>query len=371
MVKWRYYNPVRISLCNNWIERINSIIETGQKKKVLLISQKELSPQRWVKDLSTNKRRVICYDSVEENPSIESCQIAIDFASKIQSDCIVAIGGGSAIDTAKTVKASIISLSCNIYDLLSKGLTKKKDTILAAIPTTHGTGSEVTPWATVWDKKNKKKLSLSSPLLYPDYAVLDPNLTLTLPFQLSVSSSLDALSHSFEALWNKHSNPISDRFAFESIKMVFNHLQVLKENMQRYEMRSSLLTASLLAGLAFSNTETGAAHSISYPLTLRYGIPHGIACSMPLIPLLKINANAISNKIEALLAVLGLDSITDLIKKIESIIDNNIEFSLHKYGVKEEELPKILDECFTKGRIENNIVELTEKDVLNILKDIY
>ena len=144
----------------------------------------------------------------------------------------------------------------------------------------------------------------------------------------------------------------------------------MTEFLSNMKLRKQLLRASNLAGLAFSNTQTAAAHSISYPLTLHYGIPHGIASSMTLIPLLHINKLSI---IESLKKICSDNSITydELIIKIESIPKSVIENRLSEWGIKQSEIKDIANESFTKGRMDNNIVDLNKSDVENILKQIY
>ena len=141
----------------------------------------------------------------------------------------------------------------------------------------------------------KKKYSISHPDLYPSSAILDGQLTLSLPLTTSIVTIMDALSHSFESIWNKNANPISTKYAIEAIKVILSNIDELKNNPKNNKIRTKILIASNKAGLAFSNTKTAASHAISYPLTQYYGIPHGIAASMPLIPLLKINHDKISN----------------------------------------------------------------------------
>ncbi len=205
---------------------------------------------------------------------------------------------------------------------------------------------------------------------YPDFAIYDVNLLKSLPISVSLSSTLDALSHSFEALWNKNSNPISDNLSMQAIKLIINNLGNLEEPVS-IKTRAILLTASIYAGLAFSNTKTAAAHSISYPLSAYFNIPHGIACSMPLYPLLKINEREMGEKIVDLLHILKMGDINELWDKVLIAVENRIPFTLHEYGIKKDDLNWLSDLSFYKDRIDNNVVELNRNDVLNILEEIY
>ena len=136
-------------------------------------------------------------------------------------------------------------------------------------------------------------------------------------------------------------------------------------------VRENLLLASNLAGLAFSNTKTASAHSISYPLTINYGIPHGVASSLPLLPLLKINKSSIENELELIMKKLDMHKFSELESCIKRIPEKIINFNLKSWGVAQSDLPVLVDQSFTKGRIDNNIVDLDKNDILSILKYIF
>ena len=168
---------------------------------------------------------------------------------------------------------------------------------LISIPTTAGTGSELTCWATIWDEENQRKHSLIHPSLFSKISIFDSNLTLSLPKKITIETSLDAMSHSFESIWNINSNPVSNIHARNSIGIILKNLPLLINDLKNLRLREEIMRASMFAGLAFSNTKTAISHSISYPITLKYKIPHGIACSFTLPIILK--------------SVQGLDKICD------------------------------------------------------------
>lgn len=365
---WKYSNPVEITFSNILHNEIGVIVEN--RRQILVICSNRFKKTEEFKKLKYSLKAFQSFSGIENNPSFNSCQKAITFAKDLQPDTIIAIGGGSVIDTAKAVRMAVYKSCYNISKLFSCITSPVNKPLLIASPTTHGTGSELTMWTTVWDKVNKEKYSLSEYENYPDHAVYNVNLVKFLPISVSLSSTLDALSHSFEALWNKHSNPISDNFAMEAVKLIINNLGKLTEPVS-VEVRENLLMASIYAGLAFSNTKTAAAHSISYPLSAHFNIPHGIACSMPLYSLLKINQEAIKSKIDKFLNILQLGSIDEFWDKVLTSVKNKVSFTLQEYGVKETDLNWLLDLSFMKGRIDNNIVDLNKSDVLKILEEIY
>jgi phosphonate metabolism-associated iron-containing alcohol dehydrogenase len=155
---------------------------------------------------------------------------------------------------------------------------------LIAVPTTAGTGSEVTPWATLWDRSSgtPRKHSLHVRETWPAAALVDPELTLSAPEAVTRNSALDALSHSLESIWNVNANPVSDTFAVEAARTIIATLPRLVSDPGDREARTRMSRAALFAGLAFSNTKTALAHSVSYEMTLRHGLPHGLACSFTL-----------------------------------------------------------------------------------------
>ena len=274
------------------------------------------------------------------------------------------------MDLTKVVMAHLSLGETDIYELIN--YKEEFEDIVPSIflPTTHGTASEVTMWGTVWDMGEKKKYSISHLDLYPKIAILDGNLTLSLPMDFSIITVMDALSHSFESIWNKKANPISTDFAILAICSILKNVKSLKKSPSKLSVRNNLLSASTTAGLAFSNTTTAAAHSMSYPLTIHYDIPHGVASSISLIQLLELNGSQIKEPLDKICSSNEL-TLNQLKEEIKAIPKNIIPFKLNKWGVSEKDLPKLASESFTKGRMDNNIVDLNEKDVLTILKNIY
>jgi alcohol dehydrogenase len=240
---------------------------------------------------------VVIIDNIVANPDfadlVSSCETF--GKAKPAPEVIVALGGGSIIDAAKVLAASGGS-----FETVRKHVTGEqpiKDgsfTPIIAIPSTAGTGSEVTSWATVWDAASGRKYSLAHRSLYPEVAIVDPQVALSAPRALTLATGLDALSHALESIWNVSANPVSANFAVEAAKEVIETLPLLLEDLSNLELRSRQARAATMAGLAFSNTKTALAHNISYDITLTRGTPHGIACSfcLPAVMRWSIGADA-------------------------------------------------------------------------------
>lgn len=363
-----YHNPVIVAETNNWASECSKFQKhLGIRKPLIITSQGNARRHRQSKVFIQGR----VFSDVSPNPTFESCQNAIDFGMSDSFDGIIALGGGSVMDTAKTVVAAISTDIINLRELLEIKAPFKDKVPSVFIPTTHGSGSEVTMWGTIWSIKEKKKYSISNPDLYPDVAILDGFLTLTLPLDISLITALDALSHSFESIWNKNSNLKSTEHAIEAICLILDNTERLKKNPKDYEVRKLLLKGSCTAGLAFSNTKTAAAHSISYPLTLYFGIPHGIASSISLIPLLDMSAPSIEHVLKDILRRLNLDNVESLKKRIKRVSSPNLKNTLRQWGVKIDELDWLAEKSFTKGRMDNYIFDLEEKNIKNILKEVF
>ena len=242
---------------------------------------------------------IIIYDSVNPNPQLESLQ-STKAELKGHYDAVIALGGGSVLDSAKffALQNEIVA---NNGSLEIVGEAKAMP--LFACPSTAGTGSELTQWATIWDSKANIKYSLSHKCLYPQIAFYDITLLLSLPLNLSIHTTLDSLSHAIESIWNKNANPISTQYAKAAIELILENLPPLYEMLISLDskdctlntansrksvkettqnLRRNLALACMQSALSFSNTQTALAHAISYPITMQCNIPHGLACSFTL-----------------------------------------------------------------------------------------
>ena len=361
-------NPVAVIRSEAWASTCAHEMERLGITNPLVVSSRGTAERTGLSEIFSE---TAIFDEVLPNPTIQSCQQVIDASRLSEFDGVIAIGGGSVMDTAKCALAALGTGSDKLSELLAWGEPFSRIVPSIFIPTTHGTASEVTMWGTIWDLEAMGKLSLSHPALYPSVAVLDGSLCLSLPIDISLTTALDALSHSFEALWNRHATSQSTQFAVAAICQIVERAPTLKENPDRLGVRQSLLEAATMAGLAFSQTTTAAAHSISYPLTLHYNVPHGIAASMSLMPLLDINGSAIKEPIGQIMHNLDLSAVADLKFLIAAIPEGYLKYRLRDWGIRRADIPMLAEHAFTKGRIENNIITLSTGDIEQILESIY
>lgn len=285
---WAYHNPVRIQFGVRAFENVAAAIG-GRRYAVVTY------PDPFFRELLNGLARnagkpAIVIDDVAPNPDLKllRTQCARFSGTHDPVEVIVALGGGSVIDSAKVFAAANGDFERVRRFLETKqGENELSATPIIAVPTTAGTGSEVTCWATVWDEDRGQKYSLARTNLYPEVAIVDPALMLGKPHGLTLPTALDALSHSLESIWNVNANPVSARHAVPAARSILANLPKLLLDLGNLDLRAELAEASLLAGLAFSNTKTAIAHNISYPITLGWGVQHGIACSFTLPTVLR------------------------------------------------------------------------------------
>lgn len=373
---WTYHNPVEIIFGNG---RLSDLPQIVSNRRTILITTPGFTTRGVVDSLKRllETSLVGVFDCVKGYPTFATVKdISRDIAST-DHEVTIALGGGSTLDTAKAAAATIEAddpdwLDAHLKDGEAFPASFRPRPIIA-IPTTAGTGSEVTMWATVWDFDEKKKYSISHPALYAEKALLDSKLTLSLPEKDTIYGGLDALSHAMEAIWNKNHNPISDSFALKAIELVIQYLPQAKDDPRNTDLRDFLLQASLLAGLAFSNTKTALAHSISYPLTALLNLPHGLACALPLPHILEFNGNHDFDRIKQIAA--PLKSAPALEAMQEEIIHFfqklGVSSSLTDHGAQKAKLDEIADSAFTPGRADNNLRPVAKEDLKELVKKLF
>lgn len=289
-------------------------------------------------------------------------------------DLIVAIGGGSTIDLAKGISAfhglkEIRSLKKITEAIESRIYQKQKDGIdIIAVPSTAGTGAEITQWATIWDVDQQNKFSIDAKFLKPKLAMFIPELTITMSDKITLSTGLDALAHAIEAFWAKKTNPMVQNFAGSAIQSIVGGLGKTLNDLDNILYRENMCAASLQAALAFSQTRTTACHSISYPMTLHYKIPHGLAVAITLPVVAELNKGSYKNDniLEDFFADYGnmqnwLDHVSNKIARLR----------LRNFGLHKSDIKFLVDQAFTVGRMDNNPVTFDKHDIRDILLKVF
>jgi alcohol dehydrogenase len=279
MSGWRYHDPVRIHFGSGTLDDIGSVL--AGRTYALVTYPNPPFPSLVKRIAASAGDALLVIDGVRPNPAITKLRQQGEqlLALPRVPDVLVALGGGSVIDTAKVLAAGKGHLDPVLGYMADGRSLEDRSLPVIAIPTTAGTGSEVTCWATVWDPEQGRKLSLARDDLYPEVALADPALTAGLPMPITISSGLDALSHALESIWNRNANPVTRDMAVRAAREIMTALSRLSAAPGDMTARQLMMQGALRAGLAFSNTKTALAHNISYPITLRRNVPHGIACS--------------------------------------------------------------------------------------------
>lgn len=334
------------------VKNSRSILNTIQNKSILLVcshsGKKRIKQDIALKSFIVNNT-IHWVSDVKSNPDvIETQKMLSDIPEKY--DMCVSIGGGSVIDTAKilnSVKNTSLVDGKNIF----------KDTIPKhyAIPTTCGTGSEATQFATLWSSDNK--YSIEDDRIVPSNVILDPVLIEALPKEIKLQCSLDALCQACDSIWNKNRTEESLKIAFDCYKIstrsILNHLNGIEEN-------ANLLYASYLSGVSISKTKTSLTHSLSYPLTYKFGIQHGLACAFTLLSVYDFNS-----KNDEISRLIERDKLEQILHTAE--VKSKCKALLGSY----ENLKSCTQEMKNPNRFKNNIRKITDNGINKILKQSY
>ena len=320
------------------------------------------------------------FSDVLADPPEVSVQTAIKAAALVHADGVIGFGGGSSLDTAKLV-GLLAKTPQELPAIYGIGLARGPRLPLIQVPTTAGTGSEVTPIAILTTPSHEKK-GVVSPLLYPDVAVLDSLLTLGLPPAITAMTGVDAMVHAIEAFTSRSKkNALSDALAIKALQLLYANLPAAVSDGKDAQVRENMLLGSLLAGMAFANAPVGAVHALAYPLGGHYQLPHGLTNSLVLLPVLKFNLPAA----ESLYAELGrailpeLNSVSDALAAsnfIEAIAAHVITMPyaqrLREVGVKEHELEMLARDAMNVQRLLiNNPRDVQFADALSLYQSAF
>lgn len=288
----------------------------------------------------------------------------------------MAIGGGSVIDVAKAIinfKAQRNNLFNAPYieaqrsEASSQADASNKELVFVVIPTTSGSGSESTPFATIWDQRARKKLSIESEQLVPDLVQIEVKLLRTMPKDIRLIAAMDALSHSLESLWNKNATPYSKSKSMLAAEILLDNIpKIVSREGSSDAVYENIAYASSIAGQAIALTRTSLAHGISYPLTINFGIPHGIASSFALYQICEKVINHQPNLVNIPnLYSIDYNYILSRLRLIRDVNEINRLYADHLGCV--QTWPQYVDEMFTPGRTDNFIINMDGDDVKNLV----
>ncbi len=251
------------------------------------------------------------YDQTRSNPTVSNVEEAVAMYVAQRCDCLIAFGGGSAIDCAKAVGARVVYPKRSLDNLKGNLRIFRRLPPLFAVPTTAGTGSEVTVTAVITDEKRKYKYTMNSFPLIPHYAVLDPEVTYTLPKHLTATTGMDALTHAVEAYIGRSTSRETRRLAKEVVQLVFENIETAYNMPENYAARENMLKAAYKAGIAFSKSYVGYVHAVAHSLGGQYNVPHGLANSVLLPLVLEMYGEKIHKKLHELAVYAGVAQVQD------------------------------------------------------------
>ncbi|MGE4276525.1 MAG: iron-containing alcohol dehydrogenase family protein [Lawsonibacter sp.] len=321
---------------------------------------------------SLTGKRVTYFSDIEPNPSCESVDAAAALARESKVDCVVGIGGGSSMDVSKIVSC-LATNPGSIYDYYSGGSRSlgHRTTQLVCIPTTAGTGSEVTNVGVFTNRKTHVKMPMVNNEFWPDCSVIDPELTYTLPPAITASTGMDAFCHAIEAYWNKDSQPMCDMISLGALKLILENIKNAYDHPEDKTARAAMILASLTAGVSFSQTRTTGIHAVSFPLTAEFGASHGTACSITLPAFIRISTEKEASKMLTLAQYLGYPSVSAMADGVEALMRSmKMPVRLHELGVQESDIPHLAQVGLTAAIIQLTPAEMNQQTVEALLRSI-
>ena len=364
------------------LENITGIMQ-GAKKVAVFTDQGIIGAGLLEYPLSLIKEtgvETVLLGDLPAEPTCDQTQEVINRFRESGADFIVAVGGGSVMDTAKLASVLATDSYC-VRDLLDNPSLGEKCIKTLMIPTTAGTGSEATPNSIVAVPEKELKVGIVNAAMIADYVILDSRMIKMLPRKIAAATGVDALAHAIECFTSKKSNPFSDTFALEALDMIMNNIEEACDNPEAMDAKKAMLTASFYAGVAITASGTTAVHALSYPLGGKYHIPHGVANAMMLVPVMKFNEPACREKFAlAYDRIVRTDKTAEtpeeksawIINRLDEIVKHlEIPSSLKDYGIGSDDLEFLVTAGMGVQRLlVNNMREVTPDDARKLYLEI-
>lgn len=360
-----FYLPVRIIFGTNAVRK-SFVFINRLGKRALLVTSKHAAKasgalddvQNLFADLNID---YYIYDQVEENPVLETITTGAAVFGEQNCDFVIGIGGGSPLDAAKAISLAAANHldQSTLYDLAKI----KKSFPVVAIPTTAGTGSEVTQYSVLTNTETKVKAGFGHECAFPVLALDDAKYTLSLSPKTTLYTAVDALSHLLEGLYSKQRLPMIYPLIFQGVKLILDNLKPVLEHPNDLQKRENLLLASLYGGMAIAHTSTTFQHSIGYPLTAEFGLPHGLTNGLVLKPIMNLYYPSVKNELDALFAYLKTDK-ASFFNWLDSLeLSAGIKITPEFVAAK---TPEIL----SSRNMANNPISVTAEDIAAVLQNI-
>lgn len=368
--------------CKTIIDKILSL----SAKKIFIVTDKIIEKacilNNFEKALSKSNIEFTIYDGVLGEPTTDYVEEGLKKYKKNGSDIIIAIGGGSIIDTAKAISV-MTSNPGTISRYKGLGKIKRKGAPVIAIPTTAGTGSEVTPYTIITDTKSNVKMLIGSEHIIPEIAIVDSTLTLSCPKELSASVGIDALTHAIEAFVSVKANPFSDLFALKAIELISTNLKTSINDVKNIQARKKVMLGATMAGIAFGNSSVALVHGMSRPLGAYFHIPHGLSNAILLAVVMEYSYNGNISKYADIAVAMGkkttglsrINAAKLAMKSVKKLIKELKIPTLSQLGIEKKRLeelsPEMAKAAIDSGSPANNPKVATKEDIIKLYIKAY
>jgi alcohol dehydrogenase len=373
--------PQKLVFGNGCSDQFIADYKTTGCKTLLLITTEPLLEYIYpvTQKIKADGADVFVYEDVNSEPAIEDFQKVLQFAGSKSIDSVAGIGGGSVLDLAKLL-AAMLDNDHNIHEVLDGGSLTQRQIYLACLPTTSGTGSEVSPNAILLDETDNHKKGVTSPYLIPDGAYVNPLLTKTVPPFVTATTGLDALIHCIEEYTNLYAHPVIDMFALEGIRLIGGSLRRAYQDGNDEKARQNVALGSLYGGIGLGAVNTAAVHALSYPLGGEYHIPHGLSNAVLFPYVMKFNMVESTERYANVARALGVKEGKDdyetakngvdiIIQLCESL---NVKVKLSALNIPKSALDKLAESAMkVKRLLKNNPRQVTLEDAKQIYHQAY
>ena len=352
------------------VEGLGPVVAQWGRRALLVTGRRALRQagitDRVVALLEAAEVDVVPFAEVEPEPEVGTCDRGRRLCREESIEVVVGVGGGSALDAAKVI-AGLANELPDTREYHDGRTPTVAGLPFVAVPTTSGTGAEVTPNGVISDHERGLKKSIRHPSFLARSAVVDPELTLSLPPPVTAHSGLDALAHAVESYTSRNAWPLTEALSLRAVGLIARHLLRAYGDGRDREARTAMSAASLLAGLALANARLGIVHGLAHALGIRLGLPHGLICGVLLPHAVELNREVAWEKYEALSALIGVE-VAEFTRSL--LQEFGIAPDLRAAGLDSEQFPEMVAEAMASGSTRANPKEVTEEDVSRLLQAV-
>ncbi|HCW54438.1 MAG TPA: alcohol dehydrogenase [Clostridium sp.] len=377
----KFISPAKIVIEQNGILSIGKLAESLGKKALICIGGSSFKKSGYLdkvkESLEAENIEYEIYEGIPSDPDIESVNKGVEVCRNSNCDMVIAIGGGSVLDAAKAI--GLIANNSKDIAYYEKNKPENRMIPMIAVPTTVGTASEVSMYSIITDKKVKRKMVIYGEFILPDVALLDVNLTLGLPPHITAATGMDALTHAIESYVSDRAFEMTRMFALRAIELIMKNIHGATYNSNNIKAKESMLIGQMYAGLAFSNTSTALVHSMSRPLGVYYGIPHGEANAMLLATVMEYNLPCCIEEFKTLAKAVDLEpndkssisyakAFVDRVKEIHYTLP--LSKTISEKGAKESDLNAMAQDALASGSTWVNPRKPTVDEIIELYKKV-